>query len=138
MSQRAESLSRLRPGPLTPGPTTPTPRTPASPEQRRKVEGSPCLVCGGTPVDPAHLVPQRLGGCGSADCVVALCRTHHRLFDSARLALAPYLGPDYERELHHALAHVGGAELRRALAGRGWPAPWLQPDQTTNRNGVRP
>lgn len=137
MTPIQESLGRLRPGPLMPGPTSPTPRTPASASQRRKVAGSRCLVCAGTPVDPAHLVPQRLGGCASADCVVALCRTHHRLFDSARLALAPYLGPDCDRELRHALAHVGIVELRRALTGGGWPAPWQQPDPT-NRNGVEP
>jgi hypothetical protein len=70
------------------------------------------------------LVPQRLGGCRHPDCVIALCRTHHRLFDRARLALAPYLGGRFEREQAHALIHVEASELQRALAGRGWPAPW--------------
>jgi hypothetical protein len=101
-----------------------TPRVAASPEQRCKVAALRCLVCGRSPVDPAHLVPQRLGGCNSADCVVPLCRTHHRLFDSGRLVLAAWLVPELEQELRHALTHVGCAELEAALTGGGWPPPW--------------
>jgi hypothetical protein len=108
-----------------------TPRVAASPEQRRKVSGGVCLVCGRSPVDPAHLVPRRLGGCDSPDCVVALCRTHHRLFDSGRLVLAPAL----ERELRHALTHVGCAELEAALTQGGWPPPWSY-ESTNERNGA--
>jgi hypothetical protein len=100
------------------------PRTSASPDQRRKVENRRCLVCGRAPVDPARLVPQRLGGCQAADCVVPLCRTHHRLFDAGRLVLVPYLRPELERELRHALTHVSGAELEAALTS-GWPVPWV-------------
>jgi hypothetical protein len=99
-------------------------RVRASDAQRAKVAGLPCLVCGRSPVDPAHLVPQRFGGCGDPDCVIPLCRAHHWLFDRARLALSPYL--DRERlaaELAHALTHVTAAQLRAALEG-GWPAPW--------------
>jgi hypothetical protein len=130
---------RGHPGPLFPAATVATPRTPASPEQRRKVAGSLCIVCGRSPVDPAHLVPQRLGGCAAADCVVALCRTHHRLFDTNRLILAPYLGPGLEREMRHALVHVSCAELEAALTEGGWPPPWeseSQPAKSTG-NGVR-
>jgi HNH endonuclease len=122
------SLTRrveAKPGPARPRAVVATPRVAASPEQRRKVDGLLCLVCGRAPVDPAHLVPQRLGGCGAADCVVPLCRTHHRLFDSGRLVLVPYLGPELERELRHALTHVGCAQLEAALTG-GWPAPWAE------------
>jgi hypothetical protein len=75
-------------------------------------------------VDPAHLVARRLGGCDSPDCVVALCRTHHRLFDTGRLALAPWLGPGCVWELRHALTHVKPAELDAALTGSGWTPPW--------------
>jgi len=67
-----------------------------------------------------------LGGCRHADCVVALCRAHHRLYDSGRLKLAPYLGDSYLREVEHALQHVGPAALVAALAGAGWPAPWSE------------
>jgi hypothetical protein len=92
-----------------------------------------CAVCGRTPSDPAHLVPQRLGGCELPECVIALCRTHHRLFDSARLALTPYLGDEYARELAHALLHVDAAELRVALDGGGWSPPWRYEPQTNGR-----
>jgi hypothetical protein len=115
---------------------TPTPRVAASPEQRLKVAGLPCLVCGRRPVDPAHLVPRRLGGCDSADCVVALCRTHHRLFDTGRLALAAWLVEEHEHELRHALTHVGCAELEAALTRDGWPAPWST-ESINERNGER-
>lgn len=122
----AKERHPLRPGPLPPGPIVPSPRVPASAEQRRKVARAGCAVCGRRPVDPAHLVPQRLGGCAHPDCVIGLCRTHHRLFDSARLALAPYLGRGFRRERAHALLHVGAAELRHALEGGGWPPPWSE------------
>ncbi|HET9184776.1 MAG TPA: HNH endonuclease [Solirubrobacterales bacterium] len=100
-------------------------RVRASDAQRAKVAGLGCLVCGRAPVDPAHLVPQRFGGCGEADCVVPLCRAHHRLFDRARLALAPFLDERRQAaELAHARAHVGAGRLRAALEGGGWPPPW--------------
>jgi hypothetical protein len=65
-----------------------------------------------------HVVPRRLGGCDSADCVVPLCRAHHRSYDAGLLALAPYLAPKVERELRHALTHVGCGELEAALEER--------------------
>jgi hypothetical protein len=103
-----------------------TPRVPASAEQRRKAARLGCAVCGRRPVDPAHLVAQRLGGCAHPDCVIGLCRTHHRLFDSRRLALAPYLGRGFRRERAHALTHVEAEELQHALEGGGWPPPWRE------------
>jgi hypothetical protein len=129
------SLSRttaIRPGPTRPRAVVATPRVAASAEQRRKVAGLFCLICGRVPVDPAHLVPRRLGGCDSPDCVVALCRAHHRSYDTGLLALAPYLLPELEREMRHALTHVGCAALEAALR-RGWPAPWAEgvPNNTT-------
>jgi hypothetical protein len=127
--------TEIRPGPTRPRAVVATPRVAASPEQRRKVAGSVCLVCGRSPVDPAHLVPRRLGGCDSPDCVVALCRTHHRLFDTGRLVLAPYLAAELEHELRHGLTHVSCAELEAALTGGGWPAPWTY-ESTNERNGA--
>lgn len=133
MNSHSNTPSTPRPDSLPSGPFVRTPRTPASREQRCKVAGRVCAVCGRSPVDPAHLVPQRLGGCADPDCVIALCRTHHRLFDSRRLTLAPYLGSRFKRELVHALQHVEAAELRQALGGGGWPPPWSE-----NRNkGVK-
>jgi hypothetical protein len=124
----------IRPGPTRPRAVIATPRVAASAGQRAKVAGLGCLVCGRMPVDPAHLVPRRLGGCDSPDCVVALCRTHHRLFDCARLALKPFLWSGHERELAHALSHVGRADLDAAL-WRGWPAPWAGGISNTNDGG---
>jgi hypothetical protein len=59
-----------------------TPSLAATDAQRAAVAGRPCIVCGVTHgVDPAHLVPRALGGCGDASCVTALCRICHRAYD---------------------------------------------------------
>jgi hypothetical protein len=129
MKSLSKSRKGLRSSPLVSGPLVAVTRVPASPEQRLKVAGQSCLVCSRSPVDPAHLVPQRLGGCSDPDCVIALCRTHHRLFDHRRLALAPYLGRRFRRERAHVLTHVGAAELKHALQGRGWPPPWSETNE---------
>lgn len=93
--------------------------TGASPAQRRRVAAEGCLVCGGRPCDPAHLVPRAAGGCDHADCVVPLCRACHRAFDEGRLELLCHLEPRYRAELAHALGHVSLAWLvARVTAGR--------------------
>jgi hypothetical protein len=133
------SLSRktaTRPGPTRPRTVVAIPRVAASAEQRRKVAALACVVCGRSPVDPAHVVPRRLGGCDSPDCVVPLCRAHHRSFDSGHLALAPYLMPEFEREVRHAMTHVGCTELEAALWS-GWPAPWAGGELITTNDGGR-
>jgi predicted restriction endonuclease len=92
---------------------------PASPAQRAKVAGQRCIVCGAaTRIDPAHLVPRAIGGCDEADCVVALCRTHHRAYDQAGLDLVAFLEPDYRREVAHAVLHLGLTGSLRRLGGR--------------------
>jgi predicted restriction endonuclease len=92
---------------------------PASSAQRAKVAGQRCAVCGAaTRIDPAHLVPRALGGCEEADCVVALCRTHHRAYDQAGLDLIAFLEPDWRREVAHAVLHLGLAGALRRLGGR--------------------
>jgi hypothetical protein len=58
------------------------------------------------------------------------------MFDTGGLALAPYVGPEVERELRHALAHVGRAELETALR-LGWPAPWVRGELMTTNDGGR-
>jgi hypothetical protein len=93
------------------------PLVPASDAQREKVSGAACIVCERTPVDPAHLVPQRLGGCDHPDCLLALCRSHHRQYDHGQLKLAPYVVDGCERELRHAKEHVSAAVLAT------WPEP---------------
>jgi predicted restriction endonuclease len=71
-------------------------------------------------VDPAHLVPRSLGGCDHADCVVPLCRMHHRMYDRGELDLLPHLEPDQRAELSHALLHVGLLALLRRLTSSRW------------------
>jgi 5-methylcytosine-specific restriction endonuclease McrA len=101
---------------------TPLARSPslvASDAQRQKVTGQPCVVCGATTgIDPAHVIPRSLGGCDHADCVVALCRPHHRAYDRGRLDLVPYLEPRFRREAAHAVTHVGLAGAVRRISGR--------------------
>jgi hypothetical protein len=108
-----------------------TPLTrPASPmatdAQRTAIAGLPCIVCDATSrIDPTHLIARSLGGCGDPLCVVPLCRTCHRAYDTGRLDLLPHLEPNCRTQLAHAVGHVGliGA-LRRisgTTAGRGLP-----------------
>jgi hypothetical protein len=108
--RRAPSASLLRTSPFVL----------ASPAQRDKVARLACLVCGRAPVDPAHLVPRKLGGCDSPDCVIPLCRTHHRLYDDGQLRLDVHVGRGCRRERAHALTHVSAARSRRAMRGLGW------------------
>jgi hypothetical protein len=59
-----------------------TPAMAASESQRAAVAGHTCVVCGtDRRVDPAHLIPRSLGGCGDRLCVVPACRAHHRAYD---------------------------------------------------------
>jgi hypothetical protein len=122
---RRTALRRGRP----PARRTPLKRTalkrrpfaPASPAQRAKVAGRRCLVCSSaTRIDPAHLIARSVGGGDDALCVVALCRSCHRRYDSGALDLVAYLEPDYRAEAAHAVAHVGLAgALRRISNTRG-------------------
>lgn len=82
--------------------------SPASKEQRAKVAVQVCAVieCASEYCDPAHLTPRGFRGCDSPDCVIALCREHHRALDEHRLDLLPHLsGRGFERELAHMQAH---------------------------------
>jgi len=101
---------------------TPLQRSPslaASQAQREKVAGRACIVCGATTaIDPAHVIPRSLGGCDHPDCVVALCRLHHRAYDRGRLDLVPYLEPGFRREAAHAVIHVGLAGALRRIANQ--------------------
>jgi hypothetical protein len=92
----------------------------ASPEQRAKVAGHACLVCGGRPPDPAHLVPRSLGGCDHPSCCVPLCRSHHRAYDRGELDLLSHLEPRYRTELAHGLLHLGLLRLLRRVSGTRW------------------
>lgn len=80
-----------------------------SPAQRRKADEGSCRVCLQAPCDPAHIIDKSLGGCGHEDCVMPLCRAHHRDYDEGRLDVLPYLTLP---EQAHAAGHIG---LARAI-----------------------
>jgi len=64
----------------------------ATDAQRAAVAGCCCIVCGcDRRIDPAHLIPRSVGGCGHPLCVVPVCRAHHRAYDRGQLDLLPYL-----------------------------------------------
>ena len=107
--------------------TTPLRRTPsmkATEGQRLAVAGRPCIVCGATAgVDPAHLIPRSLGGCGDPLCVVPLCRSRcHRAYDTGGLDLLPHLEPAYRAQLAHAVGHVGLVAALRRITGESTPS----------------
>ena len=91
----------------------------ASERQRAAVLGHRCIVCGADKrIDPAHLIPRSLGGCGAPQCVVPLCRRCHRAYDRAELDLLPYLEPAWRPQLAHAVAHLGLIGALRRVSGR--------------------
>ena len=90
----------------------------ATERQRAAVAGRTCIVCGtDRRIDPAHLIPRSLGGCGDAACCVPLCRWHHRTYDRGELDLLPYLEPAWRAQLAHAVAHVGLIGALRRISG---------------------
>ena len=68
-------------------------------------------------IDPAHLIPRSLGGCGDPLCVVPLCRRCHRAYDRGELDLLPYLEPAWRAQLAHAVGHVGLIGALRRISG---------------------
>ena len=91
----------------------------ATERQREVVAARGCVVCGATNrVDPAHLIPRSLGGCGDPLCVVPACREHHRAYDRGELDLLPYLEPGWRPQLAHAVGHVGLVGALRRISGR--------------------
>ena len=96
----------------------------ATDAQRAAVAGRCCVVCGtDRRIDPAHLIPRSMGGCGDPLCVIPACRVHHRAYDRGELDLLPFLEPAWRAQLAHAVGHVGliGA-LRRISGMRREPA----------------
>ena len=92
----------------------------ASERQRAAVAGRSCIVCGADKrIDPAHLIPRSLGGCGDPLCVVPLCRRCHRAYDRGELDLLPYLEPAWRAQLAHAVGHVGLIGALRRISGNG-------------------
>jgi hypothetical protein len=96
-----------------------TPAMAATESQRAAVAGRNCIVCGtDRRIDPAHLIPRSLGGCGHALCVTALCRRCHRAYDRGELDLLPYLEPAWRSQIAHAVGHVGLIGALRRISGR--------------------
>jgi hypothetical protein len=112
----------------------------ASPAQRKKVRGMPCLGCsrnesfaigeGVFVVDPAHLWPRGKGGCDHPDCVIPLCRTCHRAFDKGELDLLERMADSEAwavEQAHPILCHgVTLVELVRRLAGNRQELVWVE------------
>jgi hypothetical protein len=100
-------------------PLRPTAAMAATAQQHAAVAGRPCIVCGAVSrVDPAHLIPRSLGGCGDGLCIVPLCRSCHRAYDSGELDLLPHLGPAWRAQLAHAVGHVGLIGALRRITGQ--------------------
>jgi hypothetical protein len=115
-ASRGEGLQRSAPKPRARS------ISPASPEQRAKVAAQVCAVCCFDRCDPAHLAPRSHGGCDHADCVIALCRPHHRAFDDGTLDLTPYLaGRGFNAELAHMQGHYDDpVSVLHRLSGMRW------------------
>lgn len=90
----------------------------ASPAQRDKIAGQPCVHCGFrepfVPVDPAHLAARGFrGGCDDPLCVVALCRTCHQDLDKQpggrREDFSTSIsGKHFKEEIAHMVLHYEG------------------------------
>jgi hypothetical protein len=90
----------------------------ATERQRAAVAGRSCIVCGtDRRIDPAHLIPRSLGGCGDPLCVVPACRRCHRAYDRGELDLLPCLEPAWRPQLAHAVGHVGLLGAVRRISG---------------------
>jgi hypothetical protein len=99
-----------------------TPSMVATDRQRAAVARRTCIVCGtGERIDPAHLIPRSLGGCGEAACCVPLCRAHHCAYDRGELDLLPYLEPAWRAQLAHAIGHAGMIGALRRISGGQQP-----------------
>jgi hypothetical protein len=92
----------------------------AAPAQREKVKAEPgCRFCRRTPVDPAHVVSRARGGCNDPECVIALCREHHRQYDEGWLDVLPLLS---KAEQAHAVSHVGMVSALHQTTNVRWVA----------------
>ena len=102
--------------------TTPLQRTPSLAATDRQRPPSPAGRASSAArrhgIDPAHLIPRSLGGCGDPLCVVpAVPPTCHRAYDSGELDLLPYLEPAWRAQLAHAVGHVGLIGALRRVSG---------------------
>jgi hypothetical protein len=95
----------------------------ATDAQRAAVAGRVCIVRGtDRRIDPAHLIPRSMGGCGDPLCVIPACRVHHRAYDRGDLDLLPYLEPGWRAQLAHAVGHAGLVGALRRISGHREPS----------------
>jgi hypothetical protein len=102
--------------------------SPATPAQRARVKGHPCIVldpaqpicCG--PVQPAHLIDRSLAPAAGDHplAVVPLCAHHHRLYDDHKLDLSPYLEPMWRESVAWAVEAVGLFGALKRITGCDW------------------
>lgn len=120
--QRRTPLRRVTP--LKPAASRPRRQviSPASSDQRAKVRFAGCVVCFADHCDPAHLTPRSFRGCDHEDCVIPLCRVHHRAFDDGALDLLPHLsGRGFSQELAHMQGHYDDPiSVLHRLSGHRW------------------
>ena len=96
-----------------------SPAMAATEAQRAAVARRGCIVCGiDRRIDPTHVIPRSLGGCGDRLCVIPACRAHHRAYDRGDLDLLPYLEPAWRAQVAHAVGHVGLIGALRRISGR--------------------
>lgn len=94
----------------------------ASPAQQEKCHGAFCLVCDRTPCDPAHVIDRSLITRGQDDAlaVVALCRTHHDLYDRHELDILPELERWGRDELAYAVLRFGLISTLKRVSATDW------------------
>jgi len=90
--------------------------SPASPAQREKIKGRPCVVCGAPATTPMHLWPRGRGGCDDALCVLPACWLCHRAYDTKELELLRHIVKRYRAEIAHAQLHTDPVSLLARLA----------------------
>jgi hypothetical protein len=92
----------------------------ATDAQRAAVAGRSCIICGAVKrVDPAHLIPRAMGGCGDAACVTArsvVRVTGHTTAASSTSSRT--WSRDGGRSSRDAVGHVGLIGALRQISGR--------------------
>ena len=73
-------------------------------------------LCGRRAIDPAHLIPRSLGGCGGA-CAWCHSPPMPPRLRHGELDLLPYLEPAWRSQLADAVGHVGLIGALRRISG---------------------
>jgi hypothetical protein len=97
-------------------------RTFCTAEQKARVAGKSCIVCGREGVVPAHVIDKSLAPSAGGDerAVVPLCRWCHTDYDDHELDLSPYLEPAWRDSVAWAVEAVGLWKTVRRVTGADW------------------